>query len=54
VRATLDSARLAARVGEAAAEAEIVPTIRNLLASEDARIRFETIIDRETPDFVGR
>jgi enoyl-CoA hydratase len=38
VRATLANARLASRAGAEAAEYELEPTIRHVLASDDARI----------------
>jgi enoyl-CoA hydratase/carnithine racemase len=54
VRATLRSARQAARDGEAAAEADLVPTVRQLFASEDAAIGVQAFLSRTEAEFVGR
>jgi enoyl-CoA hydratase/carnithine racemase len=53
VQATLRSARLAQRESEAAAEAELVPTVVKLLGTEDARIGMESFFTRRTAQFVG-
>jgi enoyl-CoA hydratase/carnithine racemase len=53
IRATLANARLAERESEAAAEAELIPTVQKLLASDDARIGLEALINRTSADFVG-
>jgi enoyl-CoA hydratase/carnithine racemase len=54
VQATLHNARLALREGEAAAEAELVPTVVKLFASEDARLGLESFFTRQPAKFVGR
>lgn len=54
VRATLASARRRQRDGHAAAEAELMPAIRRLFASEDARIGLEAFLSRTEAEFVGR
>jgi len=54
VQATLLSARLAQRDGEAAAEAELVPTIVKLFGTEDSRIGLESFATRRPAQFVGR
>ena len=54
VQATLANARRAERESEAAAEAELVPTVLRLFASQDARIGLESFINRTTAEFVGR
>ncbi|MEN4478772.1 crotonase/enoyl-CoA hydratase family protein [Mycolicibacterium cosmeticum] len=54
VQATLHSARLARRESEAAAEAELVPTVVQLFGTEDARIGMESFFTRRTAQFVGR
>lgn len=54
VRATLANARLAERDGDAAAEAKLTPTVRELFGSEDARIGVESFLQRRTAEFVGR
>ncbi|MYX37443.1 MULTISPECIES: crotonase/enoyl-CoA hydratase family protein [unclassified Streptomyces] len=54
VRATLANARLAERENEAAAEAELMPTVLKLFGSEDARIGLEAFVARGTAEFVGR
>ena len=54
VQATLHNARLAARQGEAAAEAELVPTVLRLFATEDARLGIEAFLNRTTAQYVGR
>ncbi|MGV9853476.1 crotonase/enoyl-CoA hydratase family protein [Streptomyces sp. NPDC003442] len=54
VRATLANARQAQREGEASAEAELIPTVQKLFASEDARIGLGAFVNRTTAEFVGR
>jgi len=54
VQATLHSARLAQREGEAAAAAELVPTVVKLFGTEDARIGLESFLTRQPAQFVGR
>jgi enoyl-CoA hydratase len=54
VQATLRSARRAQRDGFAATEAELLPTVRRLFASEDAGIGLESFLSREPAEFVGR
>jgi enoyl-CoA hydratase/carnithine racemase len=54
VQATLRSARQAIRDGEAAAEADLVPTVQRLFASEDAAIGVQAFLSRSTAKFVGR
>ncbi|MGE0217060.1 crotonase/enoyl-CoA hydratase family protein [Mycolicibacterium sp.] len=54
VQATLHSARLAQRDGEAAAEAHLVPTVIELFGTEDSRIGLESFFARQPAQFVGR
>lgn len=54
VRATLRSARQAVRAGDAAAEADLVPTVQRLFTTEDAAIGVQAFLTRSTPEFVGR
>lgn len=54
VRATLTNARLAVREGEAAAEAELVPTVRRLFDTEDAALGVQAFLARTQAEFVGR
>ncbi|HEX7323571.1 MAG TPA: crotonase/enoyl-CoA hydratase family protein [Mycobacterium sp.] len=54
VQATLRSARKAVRDGDAAAEADLVPTIQKLFASEDAAIGVQAFLTRSAAEFVGR
>lgn len=54
VQATLRNARLAVREGEAAAEAQLVPTIRQLFTTEDAALGVQAFLTRTTAEFVGR
>jgi enoyl-CoA hydratase/carnithine racemase len=54
VRATLASARLAQREGEDAAAAALVPEIRALMASEDAREGLQSFLERRAGRFAGR
>lgn len=54
VQAALASARTAVREGDAAAEAQLQPTLVRLAASEDARIGMEAFITRTAATFVGR
>lgn len=54
VQATLRSARQAVRDGDAAAEADLVPEVQKLFASEDAAIGVQAFLARSTAEFVGR
>jgi len=54
VQATLASARLAAREGEAAAEARLQPELVRLLATDDARRGAEAAARRAAPEWTGR
>ena len=54
VQATLHSARQAIRAGDAAAEAQLVPTVQKLFTTEDAAIGVQAFLTRTTADFVGR
>lgn len=54
VQATLRSARLASRDGDAAAEAQLVPDVVKLFATEDARIGIESFLTRQPAQFIGR
>lgn len=54
VQSTLRSARQAVRCGDAAAEADLVPTVQRLFTSEDAAIGVQAFLTRSTPEFVGR
>ena len=54
VQATLANARLAERVGPAAAEARLQHELVRLAASDDAAIGIRAFLAREQPDFVGR
>lgn len=54
VQATLRNARKAVRDGDAAAEAELVPTVQALFASEDATRGVQAFLSRTDPDFIGR
>ena len=54
VQATLQSARQAIRAGEAAAEAQLVPTVQKLFTTENAAIGVQAFLTRTTADFVGR
>ncbi|WP_431972670.1 crotonase/enoyl-CoA hydratase family protein [Nocardia sp. bgisy134] len=54
VQATLRNARLAEREGEAAAEAELVPTVQKLFTTEDAAIGIQAFLTRTTAEFAGR
>jgi enoyl-CoA hydratase/carnithine racemase len=54
VQATMQNARLAQRHGEAAAEAELVPTVQKLFASEDAGLGVQAFLTRTQAEFVGR
>lgn len=54
VQATLRSARLAVREGDAAAEAQLVPTVRQLFTTEDAALGVQAFLTRSTAEFVGR
>jgi enoyl-CoA hydratase/carnithine racemase len=54
VRATLASARLAQREGDTAAAAALVPEIRTLMASDDAREGLQSFLERRAGRFTGR
>ncbi len=54
VQATLANARIAARDGDAAAEAALQPELVRLAQSEDARIGMESFLTRQPAQFVGR
>ncbi|MEZ0367414.1 crotonase/enoyl-CoA hydratase family protein [Mycobacterium sp. pUA109] len=54
VQATLRSARQAVRAGEAAAEADLVPGVQRLFATEDAAIGVQAFLTRTPAEFVGR
>lgn len=54
VQATLRNARLAVREGDAAAEEQLVPTVRELFTSEDATLGVQAFLSRTTAEFVGR
>ncbi|BAX96802.1 putative enoyl-CoA hydratase/isomerase [Mycobacteroides stephanolepidis] len=54
VQATLRNARSAIREGEAAAETQLVPTIRELFTTEDAALGVQAFLTRTTAEFVGR
>jgi enoyl-CoA hydratase/carnithine racemase len=54
VRATLASARLAQREGDAAAAKALVPEIRALMGSDDAREGLQSFLERRAGRFTGR
>ena len=54
VQATLASAFTAVREGDAAAAAQLQPTLARLAASEDARIGMQAFLTRTPAEFVGR
>ncbi|HEU4363152.1 MAG TPA: crotonase/enoyl-CoA hydratase family protein [Mycobacterium sp.] len=54
VQATLRSARQAVRDGDAAAEADLVPTVQKLFSSQDAAIGVQAFLTRSTAEFLGR
>ena len=54
VQAALANAKRAVRDGDAAAEAELQPSLVRLVGSEDARIGMEAFLTRTEAQFVGR
>ncbi|OAT68615.1 enoyl-CoA hydratase [Mycobacteroides immunogenum] len=54
VQATLRNARLAVRQGDAAAEEQLVPTVRELFTTEDAALGVQAFLSRTTAEFLGR
>ncbi|MCU1438654.1 MAG: Enoyl-CoA hydratase [Naasia sp.] len=54
VRATIANAELARTVGPAAAAARLMPELRRLAATEDARIGMEAFLTRTAPHYLGR
>jgi enoyl-CoA hydratase/carnithine racemase len=54
VRATLESARLSERDGEAAANARLLEQARALMASEDAAEGLRSFLERRAGVFHGR
>lgn len=54
VQATLANAFTAVREGDAAAEAQLQPTLVRLAGSEDARIGMQAFLTRTPAEFVGR
>ncbi len=54
VRATIESARIAARDGEMAAAAALLPRTRELMASEDAQEGLRSFLERRDGVFTGR
>jgi enoyl-CoA hydratase len=54
VQATLASARLATREGEAAAEARLAGELVRLASSEDARTAMAAYLSKQPAEFVGR
>jgi enoyl-CoA hydratase len=54
VQATLRSARRGQHEGFEAAERDLIPDVRALIRSEDARLGMEALITRKPPEFVGR
>jgi enoyl-CoA hydratase len=54
VQATLASARQAVREGEAAATANLHPTVTRLMASDDAKEGVRAMLERRPGDFKGR
>ncbi len=54
VQATLATARLAADGAERAAARDLAPTLRGLLASDDAREGFLSFVERREARFTGR
>ncbi len=54
VQATLANARKAIREGDAAAEADLVPTVQKLFTSEDAALGVQAFLTRTQAEFIGR
>jgi len=54
VQATLASARQAVREGEAAAALDLAPSVRSLMASEDAQEGLRAMLERRPGQFKGR
>jgi hypothetical protein len=54
VQAALANARLAARDGDAAAEAMLQPELVRLAQSQDARIGMEAFVARQPATFIGK
>mgnify|MGYP001245897188 CR=1 FL=1 len=54
VQAALANARLAVRVGDASAEAQLQPELARLARSTDARIGMEAFVSRTTANFIGQ
>jgi enoyl-CoA hydratase len=54
VQAALINAKRAVRDGDAAAEAELQPTLVRLVSSEDAAIGMQAFLTRTEATFVGR
>ena len=54
VQAALANARLAVRMGDASAEAQLQPELARLARSTDARIGREAFVGRTTANFIGQ
>ena len=54
VQAALNSARIAVRDGDAAAEAALQPELVRLASSEDAAIGMTAFVTRTPAEFIGR
>jgi enoyl-CoA hydratase len=54
VQATLANARLATAVGEEAAARELMPTLRRLMSTDDAREGLQSFLERRPATFTGR